>query len=164
MTTVKEIKKRLWWQRGVEYKLEQVLKDGLGRFVHAPLIGKPAPHTFIAPIKDILETSFCCVECDKTFRESGETEIKLFLRKKDIDYKAVPTRLDVDILWLNRKGKKIGIVYLDKRFFKNVVDENERAKAIRKIMKKNFDHSIILTHLEYKNLKKNLLKGLKEIW
>jgi hypothetical protein len=159
-----EIKKELWSRRGIEYKLERISTDGLkGTFTHAPMKGTPGPHTFNAKISDVLNTSYICNKCDKTTASRGEGRIRTILNDKNISMKEISSK-GKPIFWTTMNGKKVAIAYMDRTYYINVVEENEKARKLRWIMEKNFDHPIILTHLEYKNLKKNLLRGLKEVY
>jgi hypothetical protein len=161
--TPEELKKELWWRRGAEYKLVQKINDETALFSHE-LLMRTEHHTFVAPIDDVLNTSYICSKCDREDGQRAWKHIQDFLNKRNIKHKTIIHLFDTIIFWFNRKDKKIAIVYFDRRFYKNVINENERAIKLRKILGKNFDHTVILTHMEFKTLKKNLLRGLKEIW
>lgn len=155
-----ELEKRLWWRRGAEYKLKKRINDEEAKFIHAPLIGNPKPHTFTANIEDVMETSLQCTKCDETI--DGFNKLEEFLKKKKVKYQKGKL-VGTPILIATKKGRKIGIVYFDKSYYRNVVNENEKAFKVRRAFLKNKIIPLIFTHLKYETLIKNLLEGLKEI-
>jgi hypothetical protein len=157
---IERLKKKVFSRRGIEYKLKEMINGQEGIFIHERLISSE-PHEFKAKLTDVINTSIQCPICDKT--RKGIVDIEDILIKKGIKFKMTVIK-GTRIIYLVHKGKKIGIAYLDLSFYRNVIEENVKARNLRKIMEHNFDSVIILTHLEYKTLKKNLLRGLKEVW